>query len=151
MSFFDTLKQKAGEARNKLATEVGKFKNREFMEACVAGCGLVAAADGNIDSSEKQKMMKFIQQSEELKVFDAKDVIAVFNKVTESFEFDNEIGKAEALKIIGKLRSKPDAARLMVRVCCAIGSADGDFDEKEKQVIREMCRDLDIPAEDFGL
>ena len=57
MSFFDTLKQKAGEARNKLATEVGKFKNREFMEACVAGCGLVAAADGNIDSSEKQKMM----------------------------------------------------------------------------------------------
>ncbi len=151
MSFFDTLKQKAGEARNKLATEVGKFKNREFMEACVAGCGLVAAADGNIDSSEKQKMMKFIQQSEELKVFDAKDVIAVFNKVTESFEFDNEIGKAEALKIIGKLRSKPDAARLMVRVCCAIGSADGDFDDKEKQVIREMCRDLDIPAEDFGL
>lgn len=151
MSFFDTLKQKAGEARNKLATEVGKFKNREFMEACVAGCGLVAAADGNIDSSEKQKMMKFIQQSEELKVFDAKDVIAVFNKVTESFEFDNEIGKAEALKIIGKLRSKPDAARLMVRVCCAIGSADGDFDDKEKQVIREMCRDLDIPASDFGL
>ena len=151
MSFFDTLKQKAGEARNKLATEVGKFKNREFMEACVAGCGLVAAADGSIDSSEKQKMMKFIQQSEELKVFDAKDVITVFNKVTESFEFDNEIGKAEALKIIGKLRSKPDAARLMVRVCCAIGSADGDFDEKEKQVIREMCRDLDIPAEDFGL
>lgn len=151
MSFFDTLKQKAGEARNKLATEVGKFKNREFMEACVAGCGLVAAADGNIDSSEKQKMMKFIQQSEELKVFDAKDVIAVFNKVTESFEFDNEIGKAEALKIIGKLRSKPDAARLMVRVCCAIGSADGDFDDKEKQVIREMCRDLEIPASDFGL
>jgi tellurite resistance protein TerB len=113
MSFFDTLKQKAGEARAKLATEVGKFKNRDFMEACVAGCALVAAADGSIDASEKQKMMKFIQQSNELKVFDTKDVIAVFNKVNENFEFDNEIGKAEALKVIGKLRSKPDAARLM--------------------------------------
>ncbi|WMP18023.1 tellurite resistance TerB family protein [Thiothrix lacustris] len=151
MSFFDTLKEKAGEARAKLTTEIGKFKNREFMEACVAGCGLVAAADGNIDSSEKQKMMKFIQQSDELKVFDTKDVIAVFNKVTENFEFDNEIGKAEALKMIGKLRSKPDAARLMVRVCMAIGSADGDFDDKEKQMVREMCRDLDLPADDFGL
>lgn len=151
MSFFDTLKEKAGEARAKLATEVGKFKNREFMEACVAGCGLVAAADGSIDSSEKQKMMKFMQQSNELKVFDTKDVIAVFNKVTENFEFDNEIGKAEALKMIGKLRSKPDAARLMVRVCCAIGSADGDFDDKEKQIVREMCRDLNLPPEDFGM
>jgi tellurite resistance protein TerB len=75
MSFFDTLKEKASEARDKLVTEVGKFKNREFMEACVAGCGLVAAADGSIDSSEKQKMMKFIQQSNELKVFDTKDVL----------------------------------------------------------------------------
>lgn len=151
MSFFDTLKQKAGEARAKLATEVGKFRNREFMEACVAGCALVAAADGSIDSSEKQKMMKFIQQSDELKVFETKDVITFFNKITENFEFDNEIGKAEALKVISKLRSKPDAARLMVRVCCAIGSADGSFDDKEKQIVREMCRDLGIPADDFGL
>lgn len=151
MSFFDTLKQKAGEARSKLATEVSKFRNREFMEACVAGCALVAAADGNIDSAEKQKMMKFIQQSDELKVFDTKDVINFFNKIAENFEFDNEIGKAEALKVIGKLRNKPDAARLMVRVCCAIGSADGDFDDKEKDIIRAMCRDLNIPSDDFGL
>ena len=151
MSFFDTLKQKVGEARAKLATEVGKFKNRDFMEACVAGCALVAAADGSIDASEKQKMMKFIQQSDELKVFETKDVITFFNKIAENFEFDNEIGKAEALKVIGKLRSKPDAARLMVRVCCAIGSADGDFDDQEKQMVREICRDLGVPAEDFGL
>ncbi|HMT92032.1 tellurite resistance TerB family protein [uncultured Thiothrix sp.] len=151
MSFLDSLKQKAGEARSKLANEVSKFRNREFMEACVAGCALVAAADGSIDSAEKQKMMKFIQQSDELKVFDTKDVIAFFNKVAENFEFDNEIGKAEALKVIGKLRSKPDAARLMVRVCCAIGSADGNFDDKEKQIIQAMCRDLNIPSDDFGL
>lgn len=151
MSFFDTLKEKAGEARAKLVTEVGKFKNREFMEACVAGCGLVAAADGSIDSTEKQKMMKFIQQSDELKVFETKDVIDVFNKVTESFEFDNEIGKAEAMKMIGKLRTKPDAARLMVRICMAIGSADGVFDESEKQVVRDICRDLGLAADDFGL
>ena len=53
--------------------------------------------------------------------------------------------------MIGKLRSKPDAARLMVRVCMAIGSADGSFDDKEKQVVREICRDLGVPADDFGL
>ena len=83
MSFFDTLKEKAGEARAKLTAEIGKFKNREFMEALRCRLWLVAAADGSIDSSEKQKMMKFIQQSDELKVFETKWNIAVFNKVTE--------------------------------------------------------------------
>jgi tellurite resistance protein TerB len=134
-----------------LTTEIAKFKNKEFMEACVAGCALVAAADGNIASAEKQKMIKFIQQSDELKVFETKDVIDYFNKVANNFEFDHEIGKAEALKAIGKLRSKPDAARLMVRVCCAIGTADGDFDENEKNIIREICGDLGLATADFGL
>ncbi len=151
MSFFDTLKQKASEVRSQLAQEVSKFRNREFMEACVAGCALVAAADGNIGAEEKQKMMKFIQQSEELKVFETQDVISVFNKITDNFAFDSEIGKAEAFKLIGKLRSKTDAARLMVRVCSAIGSADGNFDDKEKQIIRDICSDLGLPSSDFGL
>ena len=93
MSLFDSFKQKVQETRGQLAAEVGKFRNREFMEACVAGCALVSVADGNINAAEKQKMMKFIQQSNELKVFDTKDVVTVFNKVTEGFEFDNEIGK----------------------------------------------------------
>jgi len=151
MSFFDSLKQKTSEVRSSLTTEVGKFRNREFMEATVSGCALVAAADGSIDSSEKQKMMKYIEQSEELKVFDTSDVIAVFSKVTDKFEFDQEIGKAEAMKSVGKLRDKPDAARLMIRVCCAIGSADGDFDDNEKKMVRDMCQDLNLPADEFGV
>ena len=151
MSLFDSFKQKVQEARGQLAAEVGKFRNREFMEACVAGCALVSVADGSINSAEKQKMMKFIQQSDELKIFDTKDVIDFFNKVTSNFDFDFEIGKAEALKVIGKLRTKPDAARLMVRVCCAIGNSDGSFDTKEKQAVREICNDLGISTEGFDL
>jgi tellurite resistance protein TerB len=151
MSLFDSFKQKVQETRGQLAAEVGKFRNREFMEACVAGCALVSVADGNINAAEKQKMMKFIQQSDELKVFDTKDVIDYFNKINSSFDFDFDIGKAEALKVIGKLRAKPDAARLMVRVCCAIGNSDGSFDEKEKQAVRDICKDLDLPASDFPI
>ena len=60
------LKTNATAARDKLSTEVSKFKNREFMEAVVSGCALVAAADGNISSDEKQKMVGFIQNSNEL-------------------------------------------------------------------------------------
>ena len=151
MSFFDMLKQKANETRSLLAGEVSKYRNREFMESCVAGCVLVAAADGEIESAEKQKMMRFIQQSEELKIFTTQDVIDYFNKVAGNFDFDTEIGKAEAFKAVGKLRTNPDAARLMVRVCMAIGSSDGDFDDNEKQVVREISRELGLNPADFGL
>ena len=123
------LKTNAATARDKLASEVTKFKNREFMDAVVAGCALVSAADGDISAEEKLKMTGYIQNSQELKVFDLKDVITSFQDVCSKFEFDYQIGKAEALKTIAKIRKKEDAARLLVRVCCAIGGADGSFDE----------------------
>lgn len=147
----DWLKTNVVATREKLATEVGKFRNRDFMEGLVAGCSLVAAADGNINSAEKQRMTGFIQSSAELKVFDLREVIKSFNAYCEKFEFDAEIGKAEALKAIGKLRTKPDAARLLVRVCCAIGSADGNFDESERTVCRTICTELGLNPADFEI
>lgn len=145
------LKTNALAARDKLATEVSKFRNQEFMEAVVAGCALVAAADGDVSGEEKRKMAGFIQNSAELKVFDMSKVIAAFNTAVEKFEFDAEIGRAEALRTIAKISKKPDAARLLVRVCCAIGNADGSFDESERTVCRNICRELGLNPADFDL
>lgn len=147
----DWLKNNVAAARESLSTEITKFKNREFMDAVVAGCALVAAADGSIDAAEKQKMVGFIQNSAELKVFDLKEVIQSFQDISGKFEFDGEIGRAEALRIVGKLRGKDDAARLLVRVCCAIGSSDGDFDAKEQAVCRTICTELGLNPADFDL
>jgi tellurite resistance protein TerB len=145
------LKTNAATARDKLASEVTKFKNREFMDAVVAGCALVSAADGDISAEEKLKMTGYIQNSQELKVFDLKDVIQSFQDVCSQFEFDYQIGKAEALKTIGKIRKKEDAARLLVRVCCAIGGADGSFDEKEQAMCRLICNELGLNPANFDL
>ncbi|SFB35069.1 tellurite resistance TerB family protein [Azotobacter beijerinckii] len=147
----DWLKNNATAAREKLALEVSKFRNREFMEAVVAGCALVAAADGEINSREKQKMIGFIQNSNELKVFDLQEVIKAFTDICLKFEFDAEIGRAEALRTVCKLRGKDDAARLLVRVCCAIGNSDGEFDESERAVCRTICAELGLSPDDFGL
>lgn len=147
----DWLKTNTKMARDKLSAEVTKFKNNDFMEAVVAGCAMVAAADGNISAEEKRKMTGFIQQSDELKVFEMSKVIASFDSVVQKFDFDPEIGRAEALKTINKLSKKPDAARLLVRVCCAIGSADGDFDADERAVCRTICNELGLNPADFDL
>lgn len=96
-------------------------------------------------------MLGYIQRSEELRVFETSKVIERFNHFTENFTFDYTIGKAEAYKAIMKMRSNREAARVVVSVCCAIGMADGDFDMQEKEVVRNICREIGIEPSEFQL
>ncbi|SDJ53982.1 tellurite resistance TerB family protein [Salipiger marinus] len=145
------LKDNVAKARATLTAEVSKFKNRAFMEAVVNGCAVVAAADGTISSEEKQKMIGFIQRADELKHFEMRDVIDVFKKATDDFDFDKELGRAAAMQKIGKVKSSDEQARLLVRVVCAIANADGAFDENERQAVREICAELGLNPADFDL
>ena len=56
------LKTNAEKARAALTTEVTKFKNRNFMEATAAACAMIAAADGEVSSAEKNEDVRFHQQ-----------------------------------------------------------------------------------------
>ncbi|MCD1261468.1 tellurite resistance TerB family protein [Paenibacillus athensensis] len=146
-----TFKSWLQNTKQGLTDQVKKYKNKDFLDAVVAGCAVVAAADGSIDSSEKQKMAGYISRSEELKVFGISDAIARFNHFAGNYEFDAIIGKQEALKTIGKFNGKPDMGRVIVGVCCAVGAADGDFDPKEQAVVREICGALGLNPGEFGV
>ncbi|NIK75179.1 tellurite resistance protein TerB [Paenibacillus castaneae] len=148
MSTFKTWLQNSKQG---LTDQVKKFKNKDFMDAVVAGCAIVAGADGSIDSSEKQKMVGYISRSEELKVFDISDVINRFNHYVGNIEFDAMIGKQEALKTIAKFHSKPEIGRVIVGVCCAIGAADGDFDPTERAAVSEICNTLGLNPSEFNI
>ncbi|MCM2983686.1 TerB family tellurite resistance protein [Niallia circulans] len=106
-------------------------------------------ADGRLDHTEEQKMMEFIHQSEELRVFDTNKVIQQFNYFVRKIEYDQIIGRAESFRALGKVRSKPEIARLVARYCIAIGYADGHFDQREKQVVTEICRELGLNPQEF--
>ncbi|WP_027416118.1 TerD family protein [Aneurinibacillus terranovensis] len=141
MKWVNEQKQRAKEMLN-------RYKGQDLLDSVVAGCAVVAAADGTVSQAEKQKMIDFIQQSEELRVFDINQVISRFNHFTGNFQSDPMLAKAEALRAVGKMKGKPEAARLIVRLCCAIGMADGNFDPQEKQAVSEICRELYLnPAE----
>ncbi len=148
---FAWLKENATLAREKLTNEIGKHKHSKFMDASTALCALVSAASGGISSEEKQKMVGFINNSPELKIFNMSDVIKSFNGHCEKFEFNFQLGQAEALKVIAKIKNDPGAGRLLVRVGCAIGASDGDFDEKEKAACRLVCAELGLNPADFDL
>ncbi len=145
------LKSRFEEVSASVKNEVARFKTKTFMEAAVAGCVMVAHADGTVRAEEKQKMMGFIRSSDALKVFDTDEVVAAFNKFASNYEFDVQIGEATVLQTIAKLKGNEAEARLMVRVCCVIGAADGTFDDAEKQAVRRICHELGLNPTEFDL
>jgi tellurite resistance protein TerB len=55
------------------------------------------------------------------------------------------------LLAISKVKADSGVARLIVRGCIIIGAADGDFDDSEKAVVREICRELGQDPSEFDL
>jgi tellurite resistance protein TerB len=146
-NFLNRLKTKASEFK----TEVLKYKNKDFLNAAMAGSALIAMADGNITSDEKQKMIKFIESHDALSVFPTNDVIKAFQDFVGQIEFDKDIGEAKAYQALGKMKSNAEAARLLVRMIIAIASADGNFDATEKRVAIKIAKELAISPAEFEL
>lgn len=149
MSFLDKVRSAVNSGRSELANQVTRFKNKKFMEGTVAVCAFIAAASNGVSSEEKQKMVGFIKNSDELKVFDTNEVIAFFQKIISGFEFDADIGKGEALKYIVALKSDGGAAQLALRVGVAVAKSDGDFDEDEKAAVKEISLALGLNPSDY--
>lgn len=151
MGLLDDLKEKASEIKTGLVTEAKRFKNKDFHTAVVAACALIAYADGEVSADEKKKMTGFMQVNDAMKIFDLNKTIEIFNKFIQQMEFDLDIGRSEALTAIAKLSGRTAEARTVVRLACAIGAADGDFDDSEKAAVRSICNELSLDASEFEL
>jgi tellurite resistance protein TerB len=145
------LKSNYDSVKQNLSTELTRYQNKQMLEAIVAGCAMVAYADGSVSAPEKQKMMGFLRTSETLKVFDAGEVIRLFEKYVEKFDFDHTIGVGEVMTAVAKFKGKPAEAQLIVRVCIAVSASDGTFDANERSMVRRLCQELDLDPQVFDL
>ena len=146
-NFLSQLKTKA----NELKTEALKFKNKDFLNAAMAGSALVAMADGSVSSEEKQKMIKFIESNDALSIFTTSDVIKAFQDFVGQLEFDKDIGEAKAYQALGKMKSNIEASRLLIRMIIAIAASDGHFDDSEKKVATKIAKELGLNPAEFEL
>lgn len=148
MSFLNTLKKSFSDVTQSLGSELKKYRSKDLLDAIVSSATMIAFADGNASAAEKQKLMGYIRNSEQLSVFGTDKVIELFNQCLSRFEFDNTIATGEALFKISAFKNKPEA-HLIVRVCLAIANADGHFDTSERQALEQICRCLDLDATSF--
>lgn len=151
MGFWDQLRARTTELNDQLQVKTAQFKNKEFANSAMAMCALVAAADGSIDPSERQKTAALIMSNQALSVFDADDLRQKFDWFCDKLNGDFDFGKVEATATIGKLKAKPEQARAVVQIGIIIGGADGSFDQHEKAAVREVCFAVGINPSEFDL
>ncbi|GAA3142572.1 tellurite resistance TerB family protein [Streptomyces rameus] len=151
MALWDRVKESASQMQTQLVAKKNDLKSGAFRDASMAMCALVAAADGTVDPSERQRVAQLIATNEVLQNFPADDLRRRFeenlNKLTADFAF----GKVSVLQEIAKAKKKPAEARAVIQIGIVIGGADGDFDKDEQAVVREACFTLDLPPHEFDL
>jgi tellurite resistance protein TerB len=151
MALWDRIKDSATQMQTQLVAKKNDLKSGAFRDASMAMCALVAAADGTIDPSERQRVAQLIATNEVLQNFDATDLQRRFENNLNKLTADFALGKVSVLQEVAKAKKKPAEARAVIQIGIVIGGADGDFDKTEQAVVREACFTLDLPPHEFDL
>ncbi|MFJ2115846.1 MULTISPECIES: tellurite resistance TerB family protein [unclassified Streptomyces] len=151
MALWDRIKDSASTMQAQLNAKKNDLKSGAFRDASMAMCALVAAADGSIDASERQRVAALIMTNDVLQNFPAEDLQARFNDYCQKLTADFDFGKVAVLQTIGKVAKKPTEARAVIQIGIVIGGADGDFDKTEQAVVREACYAVGIAPSEFDL
>ncbi|MFD8076386.1 tellurite resistance TerB family protein [Streptomyces sp. NBC_00510] len=151
MALWDRIKDSAATMQTQLVAKKNDLKSGAFRDASMAMCALVAAADGTVDPSERQRVAQLIATNEVLQNFPAADLQRRFDDCLDKLTADFAFGKVGILQEIAKARKKPAEARAVIQIGIVIGGADGNFDKTEQAVVREACYALDLPPAEFDL
>ncbi|MFJ3728810.1 tellurite resistance TerB family protein [Streptomyces sp. NPDC090045] len=151
MALWDRLKESASTMQTQLMAKKNELTSGAFRDASMAMCALVAAADGTVDASERQRVTQLIATNEVLQNFDAADLQRRFEANLDKLAADFALGKVSVMQEIAKAKKKPAEARAVVQIGIVIGGADGDFDKTEQAIVREACYALDLPPHEFDL
>lgn len=151
MALWDRIKESASTMQTQLVAKKNDLKSGAFRDASMAMCALVAAADGTVDPSERQRVAQLIAGNEVLQNFPADDLRRRFEENLNRLTTDFDFGKVSVMQEVAKAKKKPTEARAVIQIGIVIGGADGDFDKDEQAVVREACHTLGLPPHEFGL
>ncbi len=151
MALWDRLRDSIQAMQAQLTARKQELRSGAFRDASMAMCALVAAADGTIDPSERQRVAQLIATNDVLQNFPSDDLHRRFEDHLDELSADFTLGKVSAMREIGKAKRKPAEARAVIQIGIVIGCADGYFDESERAVVRDVCSALDIPLAEFDL
>lgn len=132
----------------KAKTKLAQFNNGPFKDATMAVCALVSAADGQIEAEEKKKVASLIQNNELLSVFDPVQLRDTFLSYADKAVDD--FTRLDLINAVRRLKGNDEQADTAMRIGLIIANADGDFEDSEKKIVRELCTVLSLNPANYG-
>lgn len=151
MPIWNRLRQATQDMQSQLLSKKNELQSGAFRDASMAMCALVAAADGSVDDSERQKVSGLITSNDALSNFPPETLRTTFEGYCGKLAADYQLGKVELVQVVGKTKKKTAEARAVIQIGIIIGGADGHFDDQEKAVVRECCHAVGIDPSEFEL
>ncbi|GGH11409.1 tellurium resistance protein terB [Alsobacter metallidurans] len=121
------------------------------FENVVAGCAIIAYADGWVTPDEERRMLGLILGADALRGFGPADLAHAFEEATARFEADHDGAETKALAAIARLKGRREHADMLMRICCAVAVADGAFDAEERRAAGRICDALGLNPTAFDL
>ena len=128
-----------------------KVVNQNLMEAIVAGCVLVAAADGEIEDKEMKKLDKLLTTNDNLSGFKPAEIRKVMTRFQNMLDADFDVGRNKVEKELVDISDNEEHCEEVFLNMLAIAKSDGEIEDKEKVVLVKVGRLLGISLADYGL
>ncbi|MNE01484.1 Tellurite resistance protein TerB [compost metagenome] len=142
------LKKIFGKGREARAA-LGKLENRDLLQAVVYGCFYVAAADGEIEPAELDKIDRLLRNEPKLQGFGA-ELGNLIDKAKADFnEGGARIIRMNAERELADLAHPPTDAETVINFMLTIAEADGEIEPAEVAVLERAAAKLNLRLKDY--
>lgn len=146
---FGMMKKILAAGGKEIKAEYGQ--NKDFLEAVCAACALVAAADGDIEESEKRKVVSIVTGHATLGKLYQQNVIEQTADIM--FKRAKDVsGRQQLARELDDIKGRPDGATMVEDVyliALDIANADGEIEPQEDVVLKKIATRLGVDASKF--
>lgn len=126
-------------------------QNKDFLEAVCAAAALVAAADGDIEESEKRKLVSLISSHATLsKLYQQQQIEATADTMFKRAK--DSSGRQQLARELDDIKTKPNAIQMAEDVyllAVDIANADGEVEPQEDVVLKKIAARLNVDPTKF--
>lgn len=126
-----------------------QVRNRPLLDAAMATSALVATADGEVSFAARHRVDEVLETVDALNAFDVHAAIEIFMNFVDEVRNRSEDGGSRALKAISAVAGDAEDARVVLRIACAVGRANGRYSPRAIARIRETAAALGLATPDL--
>ena len=146
---FGVLKRAFSAGATEVKAEYGE--NKDFLEAVLAAVALVAAADGDIEESERRKAVSIVTNHQTLgKLYKQNDIETTAELM---FKRAKDVsGRQQLARELDDIKSRPNGTSMaedVYLIALDIANADGEVEPQEDVVLKKIAARLGVDPNKF--